>query len=169
MRYVKYVSKKSNKQGVSPVIAVILMVAITVVLAAVLYVMVSQLFIDVDRTPHMKMTATQLDDGENWIITMTGFTERIHLKDLTVVLVSDIGVEQDRIEDLKVDGTAMILGTPNAYVEFNKGLDDTDLLASQCFYINGTSIGAGSNFAEDWQLKVVFDPTGDTVDVVELG
>ncbi len=40
-----------NEEGVSPVIAVILMVAITVVLAAVLYVMVSGMMSSTETTP----------------------------------------------------------------------------------------------------------------------
>ena len=47
----KRVWRKDNKEGVSPVIATILMVAITVVLAAVLYVMVSDFMDDGDGAP----------------------------------------------------------------------------------------------------------------------
>ena len=50
-----------DRKGVSPVIATILMVAITVVLAAVLYVMVMGFGGDSDATP--KVALTKVDDG----------------------------------------------------------------------------------------------------------
>ncbi len=52
-----------NEEGVSPVIAVILMVAITVVLAAVLYVMVSGMIGTSGSTPNISMN--WIEDGDN--------------------------------------------------------------------------------------------------------
>ena len=51
--------RKTDGKGVSPVIATILMVAITVVLAAVLYVMVTQFIRPIDDNPPM-VTVTGL-------------------------------------------------------------------------------------------------------------
>jgi len=60
---------RKDEQAVSPVIATILMVAITVVLAAVLYVMVTGLLSGPGTGPQaMGVTVTRSADGTNWVI-----------------------------------------------------------------------------------------------------
>ena len=56
-----------DRKGVSPVIATILLVAITVVLAAVLYVMVSGLLTPVGNGPQIiGVVLSKTGDGKNW-------------------------------------------------------------------------------------------------------
>ena len=58
---------RSDREGVSPVIATILLVAITVVLAAVLYVMVSGLLTPVGNGPQIiGVVLSKTGDGKNW-------------------------------------------------------------------------------------------------------
>src|SRR5437879_13790357 len=60
---------RKDEAAVSPVIATILMVAITVVLAAVLYVMVSGLITGPGGTPQAMGVGVQpSSDGSNWIV-----------------------------------------------------------------------------------------------------
>ena len=60
---------RKDEAAVSPVIATILMVAITVVLAAVLYVMVSGLISGPGGTPQsMGISASRSPDGTNWVL-----------------------------------------------------------------------------------------------------
>jgi len=62
---------RKDEAAVSPVIATILMVAITVVLAAVLYVMVSGLITGPGGTPQAMGVGVQpSSDGSNWIVTV---------------------------------------------------------------------------------------------------
>jgi len=62
---------KRDEEGVSPVIATILMVAITVVLAAVLYVMVSGLINPTGGGGvSMGVTPGRTVDGSNWTLTI---------------------------------------------------------------------------------------------------
>src|SRR3972149_4159426 len=62
---------KRDEEGVSPVIATILMVAITVVLAAVLYVMVSGLIGDGGGCrAAMGVNVGRSTDGSNWTLTV---------------------------------------------------------------------------------------------------
>ncbi len=61
---------RKDEEAVSPVIATILMVAITVVLAAVLYVMVSGLITSPGSTPK-QVGAAITSSGGNWIVTFT--------------------------------------------------------------------------------------------------
>ncbi len=61
---------RKDRKAVSPVIATILMVAITVVLAAVLYVMVSGLSIGPGATPSaIGVSVSQSPSGLNWVLT----------------------------------------------------------------------------------------------------
>ena len=60
--------KKGNKEAVSPVIAVILMVAITVVLAAVLFVMVSELTDDDVGTEMQLGRRTGTHTSDYWVV-----------------------------------------------------------------------------------------------------
>ena len=59
-----------STEGVSPVIAVVLLVAITVVLASVVYVMVSNMVI-VEPTGVGQLSATYFRSGGNWTIVIT--------------------------------------------------------------------------------------------------
>ncbi len=64
---------RTDEQAVSPVIATILMVAITVVLAAVLYVMVSGLIGTGTNAPN-SIGILRSSSGGNWILTVSGTT-----------------------------------------------------------------------------------------------
>src|SRR3989442_15889757 len=63
---------RKDEAAVSPVIATILMVAITVVLAAVLYVMVSGLLTPTGQGPRvMGVNIGRSGDGTNWTLLIT--------------------------------------------------------------------------------------------------
>src|SRR2546428_4777715 len=63
---------RKDEAAVSPVIATILMVAITVVLAAVLYVMVSGLLTPTGQGPRvMGVNIGTSGDGTNWTLLIT--------------------------------------------------------------------------------------------------
>src|SRR5438034_11348083 len=63
---------RKDEAAVSPVIATILMVAITVVLAAVLYVMVSGLLTPTGQGPRvMGVNIWRSGDGTNWTLLIT--------------------------------------------------------------------------------------------------
>src|SRR2546429_9918302 len=63
---------RKDEAAVSPVIATILMVAITVVLAAVLYVMVSGLLTPTGQGPRvMGVNISPSGDGTNWTLLIT--------------------------------------------------------------------------------------------------
>src|SRR2546430_9833105 len=66
---------RKDEAAVSPVIATILMVAITVVLAAVLYVMVSGLLTPTGQGPRvMGVNICPPGDGTNWTLLITTTT-----------------------------------------------------------------------------------------------
>ncbi len=78
---------RKNDEAVSPVIATILMVAITVVLAAVLYVMVSGLISGPGNAPKaIGVSVTTSGNGANWILTVTSIPPGGGLSNTSVLL-----------------------------------------------------------------------------------
>jgi len=72
-----------DRKGVSPVIATILMVAITVVLAAVLYVMVMGLG-DISTTPNGQITKVEKTGTGEYKLTLSTFSPSTKLTDIKV-------------------------------------------------------------------------------------
>ena len=79
-----------NEEGVSPVIAVILMVAITVVLAAVLYVMVSGMMSGTTTAPTGALSFTEHEVG-NYTGGIISLSDTVKVTDasITIIDVSD--------------------------------------------------------------------------------
>ena len=75
---------RKDAHAVSPVIATILMVAITVVLAAVLYVMVLGVGTGGNPTPGLQIVKSSTPGG--WIFTYTAPTQTVYWNDVTVIL-----------------------------------------------------------------------------------
>ena len=82
MKKVWAIRKDAN--AVSPVIATILMVAITVVLAAVLYVMVLGFGTGGGSTPSLQITKSTTTAG--WTFTCTTPTQTVNWDDVTIIL-----------------------------------------------------------------------------------
>ena len=82
---------RKNEEAVSPVIATILMVAITVVLAAVLYVMVSGLITSPGNTQKL-IVGTVTISGGNWIVTFTSVPAGITPASVSVSVTTSAGV-----------------------------------------------------------------------------
>lgn len=94
---------RKNDEAVSPVIATILMVAITVVLAAVLYVMVSGLISTPQTSQQIGAAVTSSGDGTNWIITFTSVPSGLGLNTTFLSLTTSSGAS--------TNVTALGLGT----------------------------------------------------------
>ncbi len=155
-------SKK--KEAVSPVIAVILMVAITVVLTSVLYVMVSGLVEDTNFTPHMKLIAANSRDGHNYTISMTGFTTRILLRDCNLVFTNATGEQVYYDDNLLENTTTVPTGWAANRITFNKRSDDLQLNAVQVIFVNGY----GTDLGEGYGVRIIYAPTGDSMDAITL-
>ena len=87
----KKFAKRRKDSAVSPVIATILMVAITVVLAAVLYVMVSGFTHNPGTTQSVGMTESQTSTG-NWTVTISSVSaSNIPVANIQVVITGYTG------------------------------------------------------------------------------
>jgi flagellin-like protein len=81
-----------NKKGVSPVIATILMVAITVVLAAVLYVMVMGMMSGPGNTPKSVGLVAHLSaDGTTWTVDVTSVSGDIYNNKIVPAIINKDG------------------------------------------------------------------------------
>lgn len=81
-----------DRQGVSPVIAVILLIAITVILAAVLYMMVSGLFSPSgSRADYVGVSASLSPDGKDWILTVVSVTPGLSQNQTSLLLRASNG------------------------------------------------------------------------------
>lgn len=75
-----------NEEGVSPVIAVILMVAITVVLAAVLYVMVSGMMTGTTTAPTGALDFHETTTG-NYTGGIVSLSDQVKLSDASITII----------------------------------------------------------------------------------
>jgi flagellin-like protein len=142
---------RKNEEAVSPVIATILMVAITVVLAAVLYVLVLSL-INVDQ----KIGAIVFEKGStstNWtlrVVTISGTTQA-SLSDVVILVLNpdmSIALSSRPISDL----------TPGTYyngVRYIEAVAADTLNAGDYFTLDRALFGIGTTVS-------LFDSSGTT-------
>lgn len=132
--------KSPDERGVSPVIAVILMVAITVVLSAVLYVMVINLIGPQQETITISMRWDETGDAPG---TYAGYITKIsgnapNIDDVTLGIVNDEGVGSKKLEALKAEGNYTVGSITVNYYDAN----NNDILgAEDIFIINGVTQG----------------------------
>jgi len=131
-----HVKKWKDRRGVSPVIATILMVAITVVLAAVLYVMVMDLTGDIDQPPHVELTKK----GDKIIITINPATA-FDAKSLRFSVNDEPQKWFAELENGKWIGESITIGeeeNPEAKVTFHDSGRDDKVTTADYFTYEGT-------------------------------
>jgi flagellin-like protein len=130
----------SDERGVSPVIAVILMVAITVVLAAVLYVMVMNL-INID--PPAPNGAVNFDESGNEKGTYVGriirIDKQVKLKDLSITITDSSTSRSASMAPLS-DGAIASCGPGEFNITYDDINENEELDAADVFVVhNGES------------------------------
>ncbi len=108
---------RENEDAVSPVIGVILMVAITVILAAVIAAFVFGMGSNVQTTKTVAMTASQ--NGEDVILTYHGGVDATTLQYLTITVAKD-GDTTPHIEYLWYEGSTKKTSDPGTRANFDK-------------------------------------------------
>ena len=150
---------KRDEEAVSPVIAVILMVAITVVLAAVLYNWAMQ-FMNTDKqTPRAGATTQPGTQGFQLNIididTEVAITSvEYYLKDAGGVAVPG---EQGSVEDIY----GLKIEDPGVTVAFDDADRDGQLSSGDTFFIK--DLDHGGPAAKGYKLRIAFEVTGDTI------
>jgi len=145
-------AKRRNEEAVSPVIATILMVAITVVLAAVLYVLVLQL---IQVQPNIG--AIVLDKGgtsNNWTLKVVGITgaAQAPLADIFILV-------QNPDSSIALSSRALDGLTPGEYFNGVRYID-----AMVAGYLNvGDSFTLDKSLFESGTTVSLFDSIGTTI------
>ena len=179
-----------NDEGVSPVIAVILMVAITVVLAAVLYVWAASFLEQGESAPIATFFVQEGSDGIYHVdVIKVSKQENLaafsfYLKDDTgstyvgsghgfgEVAMQIIGGEEHGI-DMAYDGGDEQLERRAANVSdddgsafpvhFNDNDRDGKLSAGDQFLVYGSGNAAEGPASDGWRLDIQFDASGDII------
>ena len=146
----KKFAKRMKDSGVSPVIATILMVAITVVLAAVLYVMVSGFTHSPGTTNSAGLSTSNTGNGA-WTITVDKVSvSNIPLSSLKIVL-------NGTSYSMPASGTGALTGG-SVYLNFTNVAGGSNLAASDFFTIvsgAGHGSGAGTLIAAGTSFEIV--------------
>ena len=148
----------TNKdEAVSPVIAVILMVAITVVLAAVLYVMVSGMMSDTTATPSGALSfgdGTVVGGGKDYTGGITALSKDIDFVDVSMTVVNgSASAASTGTDGALVSGTAVVAG--NFQVTYSDTNGNNQLDAGDVISITGATSGC--------QFKLVYIPSGGEI------
>ncbi len=128
---------RKDEQAVSPVIATILMVAITVVLAAVLYVMVSGLITSPGSTPK-QVGATVVSSGGNGILTVTSVSATMSASQTFLTIQKLDGTSTNTTA---VALTALVWGTNGA--KYQAAGSTGNVAAADTILLSQTAWGAG--------------------------
>ncbi len=130
-----------DERGVSPVIAVILMVAITVVLAGVLYVMVYGMIDGPDGNLRLSMDWQEKREAPGnytgYIFKITG-GDPPSLEDVTLIIINDENMKSDKLDAVKESGT---LAAGTVTVSFYDLNDNNILGVEDTFKASGISEG----------------------------
>jgi len=131
---------RKDEQAVSPVIATILMVAITVVLAAVLYVMVSGLIggTNTQAKPTVILTASKTSTGADVLVSITPSTNPSNFK----VNIENVGNH--------TFGTAVNLPTTNG------GVSSTITVGTNTFTVTWQNPGGSASVSTGDHLVVKY-------------
>ena len=179
-----------NDEGVSPVIAVILMVAITVVLAAVLYVWAASFLEQGESAPIATFFVQEGSDGIYHVDVikvskqedLAGFS--FYLKDETgstyvggghgfgEIAMQIVGGEEHGIDtaynggdeqlENRRDNVSADDGT-DFPVSFNDNDRDGKLSAGDQFMVYGSGNAASGPAEDNWRLDIQFDASGDII------
>ncbi len=185
-----------DDEAVSPVIAVILMVAITVVLAAVLYIWAQSFVVQDKDTPRGAMSSQEVKG--NFQIKVTTMAPAVAGGDIKFILIrTDTGAPvvdetgrtiQGELNDIynvklrnPVDGSVMTLKDNNGdeyknYITWMDSNQDNKLTSGDQIIILGrdnTTFGSNSNVepgigTDAMTLMIKFDPTNNVITRVAL-
>ena len=179
-----------NDEGVSPVIAVILMVAITVVLAAVLYVWAASFLEQGESAPIATFFVQEGSDGIYHVDVikvskqedLAGFS--FYLKDETgstyvgsghgfgEIAMQIVGGEEHGIDaaysgdDEQLQNRASNVSADDGTdypVQFNDNDRDSKLSAGDQFMVYGNGNAANGPAEDNWRLDIQFDASGDII------
>ena len=187
---------EQDNEGVSPVIAVILMVAITVVLAAVLYVWAASFLEQGDTSPFAQFTSSK-NSGGDYYVTVVKVSTKYDLEAFSYFLKDSTGTTSEFGEVAMQNLSGNVVGIDVSYnykcddtcdddltlrenavdaddgaiyaVTFHDNDRDGKLSAGDKFTARGSGHSSDGPAQDDWSLEVKFDNTGDVIGSKRLG
>ena len=183
-----------NDDGVSPVIAVILMVAITVVLAAVLYVWAASFLEQGESAPiatffveesssgvyHVEVIKVRKQDdlaGFSYFLKDDSGSTYVGGNGFGEIAMQIVGGEEHGIatsytgddDQLKSRATNVSDDDGSVYpVHFSDNDRDNKLSAGDQFMVYGMGNSANGPAADNWKLDIQFDASGDIIGTAKL-
>ena len=140
-----------NEEGVSPVIAVILMVAITVVLAAVLYVMVSGMMTETETTPRGSLTFSDTDISYKY----TGQFQGSVKLDKVDISIYDANLDETIVKQAPTGDFSLSTSSGFLNLTYDDVQPDGKLDASDTLILTGAQVSD--------KVMIVWKATGETV------
>ncbi len=149
-----------DEGGVSPVIATVLLLAITVLLTSGIYIMVQDAVQAPDKgTPYGQLTAQSLENGFQ-VVRVSDLSNELMISTIKFQIISPNGTVTDGLaNDASVYGT---IGAPVTFQDRDAGLT---LNRGDYFIINATEIGSDEG---GWTFRLVFMGAG-TQGTADLG
>lgn len=147
-----------DKKGVSPVIAVVLLVAITVVLVSVLYFSVSGMITKTKTTPVAALYFVESKDVEGeYTGSIVSISAKVKLPDVGLTLVDGETGEAASIFPLVDNGQAEA-GAPGeaVHILYNDANSNNQLDSSDVFYITNGTVGD--------KVTLMYLPSDDLLD-----
>ncbi len=153
---------KKNTKAVSPVIATILMVAITVVLAAVLYVMVMGFGGDGGSTPSGSFTAVQKIDNKEKVI-FGQITPDTNITELKIVVTNSSSDSSTTSTFTTNDGKSF-----DESPQTDIGLSYVDLAKDGKISVGDYLEITGCQTGHTYTVSMIFTETGDLIDDISF-
>lgn len=158
---------RKDSKAVSPVIATILMVAITVVLAAVLYVMVMGFGGPSNTNPVASFSQAQKMSGNIEKVSFGPFNKDVKPSELKIVIENNSGTPQSTTYNMPAtDLTGALTVVASGTVTGLTSISYTDLAADKKVgngdYLTLTFAFPGTG-ANSYKVSMLYIPTGDSV------
>ncbi len=153
----------NDEQAVSPVIAVILMVAITVVLAAVLYVWASSFLGGTTKNAPTGSTMATKTSGDVWIVELIKINPQVSVNSVHWYLLD---IQGNTVSDGLVSEVYGYYAGEGKGVIFVDNDFDGKLSPGDKFEVHPGESGSdleNTNSVDDYKFRLKFEPTGDTI------
>ncbi|MEE2747717.1 MAG: archaellin/type IV pilin N-terminal domain-containing protein [Candidatus Thermoplasmatota archaeon] len=153
--------KVGDDEAVSPVIATVLLMAITVLLASAVYLMVDDAITAPDKgAPYATMSVRALDNGFQ-VVRFTELSQNLHTSGVTFSITPPVGIEADSINGRVND--ANVYGSIGETVTFHDRDASFTVNRGDYFVINATDAGT-----EQGGWTMIVRSEGNTGAVTEL-
>lgn len=146
-----------DEEAVSPVIAVILMVAITVVLAAILYVWASGFITGGKDTPKGAIQSVGSDD-QSYTVKVVEMNPPVGVTGVGWFLYNQAGTTVEN----NYGAVDEIYGLVEGNVTFHDNDRDGKVSPDDTFTVS-KELADGTKIPDGFQLSLKFDPTGDVI------